>query len=246
MRFFLLFPALLLALLGARAAPVPAQALAAPSAGYVRILEEGVPFYRNPTGEEEDVLFTLFRSYYLAVSESGEADYYMTELGSGILGFVRKSDVVAVDVVPDPVYPELYADSDYTLVLRTQASAEAPADGYVLSGQRLFLYGFLTAGDGSQYAYVDLMGEKFGYVPVERLNLPDIPLHPDPLPQPPEEDPADSSDPDGSGGTVTEDPGLDGTLQLVLVLSILIPSVIVVVLMFRPAKKVPKNYSKYY
>lgn len=253
MKLMLLFLTLIFGLPGGRAltlsspASQPVLALIAPSAGYVRILEDGVAFYRNPSGQEEDLLFTLFKSYYLRVSESENEDYYLVELGSGILGFVKKSAVTPVDILPDPVYPELYADSDYTLVLRTKPAADAPAEGYALSGQQLLLYGLLTAEDGTQYAYVDLMGEKFGYVPVEKLNLPEIPLHPDPLPQPPEEELPDSSEPEGGSGTLNEDPPtIDGTMQLVLVLSILIPSVVVVILMFRPSKKVPKNYSKYY
>ena len=217
-------------------APLPATV----QTHFVRVEETQVCFYASPADVTSEVLFYLPQSYYLTVVDEGPAFYQVTIFDNTdgfykIAGYVKKSAVSACDETPvAPLYPKetLYA-------LNNTQLCSSPQGGILcstLKGQPMLYYGTL-----GEWHYV-LFGGEFGYVRASDATLPQIALHPTPLPQKEVPDlPQDEEKPSPAADV----PQADAT-HVALVILFAVPLVTAVVLLFRTDEPKKPRYFDYY
>ncbi len=225
---------------------------AAETAACVRVVEDGVAFYRRADDSPDSIVFYLFKSYYLTVYDSAHPDFYRTRYGDGenglpsIVGYVKKNQVMPIDSAPAQLYPQ------YTAVLASDSSLLPTPDGssapvFFFRGESFELLGTYPSGEQTLYYVYGEQEQCFGYFEQSRLELPELELHPIPLPVvvPPDPPPGDG---DGQNGGGDNNGGkiLDDKMQIILIVAILVPALVIVYMMFRPARKVQRDYSRYY
>lgn len=242
--------AVLLSLQGAILTLAPQAAYAQEEYLCLRVLTDDVAFYSSPSDKEENILFYLIKSYYLLGERYDDTFYSVTyqDKSTGYVklnGYVKVTDVCE-SATEQPLYPSiaitplgknvLISEEPYTLSTHVLA---------VYQGDVMYAYGKYPTENGI-YWYV-CKRNNLGYVKQDEIVLPEIPLHPDPLPS--DSPPDDSTPPTDSGGEIADAlPALDTKMQVALVIAILIPTMFLVWMLFKPQKKGEdrQQHSRYY
>jgi hypothetical protein len=223
-----------------------------PQPGYARILKDGVMLYKTSALNDNLIFFNLPRTYYIRIidvnaeGECYEAEYQSNQNGYvNIVGFVRKSDVAIWQNSSQPLFPDISATAlAFTYVYERPGASAVKVS--ISEGQTIKLYGSVNGEDDLLYYYV-IRGGYEGYVRADMLDINYPPPHPDPMPTPtptPQPSPSVTATPapapqDGENGS-------ENLVQILLISAICIPALIIVYLMFRPGKKIKRNYREYY
>ena len=201
----------------------------------LRVLEDNVMLYKNPTGLPSDELFAMTKGYFAVASEYDEnywqVTYQHAENGYlPVVGYLKKEQaVVYTDPQPAILYPDFTATALFNNTFLYE-NCGSEVIGVLVKGQTAKCYGFLTQGE-EVYVYAKC-GTLFGYLPCSKLQLTEIAEHPVPLPKDPEEENPPDDDPKDD-----EPQPKDDKLQILLILAIVIPSLVIIYIMLRPKKK---------
>ena len=202
----------------------------------LRILEEDVMLYKNPTGLPSDELFAMTKGYFAVASEYDESFWQVTYQNAEngyvpVIGYLKKEQAeVYTDPAPELLYPDFSATALFNNTFLYENCGGSDVIGVLVKGQTAKCYGFRSHGE-EIYVYAKC-GNLFGYLPCSKLSLTEIPEHPVPLPQ----DPAEELPPDEDPGEDEPEPK-DDKLQILLILAIVIPSLLIIYVMLRPRKK---------
>ena len=214
----------------------------------LRVLTDDVAFYSSPSGNEEDILFYLIKSYYVLGEVYNEEFYAVTYQDKSadyvkLNGYVKITDVTEASTT-HPLYPSIAIQPLGKNVLMSEEPFSLSTNVLaVYRGDVMYAYGVYPTENGN-YWYV-CKRNNLGYVKEDEVVLPEIPLHHDPLPaeeQPPEiTPPTDTQEPSVL-------PTLDTKMQVALVIAILIPTMFLVWMLFKPQKKSEEKqqHSRYY
>lgn len=201
----------------------------------LRVLEDNVMLYKNPTGLPSDELFAMTKGYFAVASEYDEnywqVTYQHAENGYlPVVGYLKKEQaVVYTDPRPAILYPDFTATALFNNTFLYE-NCGSEVIGVLVKGQTAKCYGFLTQGE-EVYVYAKC-GTLFGYLPCSKLRLTEIAEHPVPLPKDPDEENPPDDDPNDD-----EPQPKDDKLQILLILAIVIPSLVIIYIMLRPKKK---------
>ena len=204
----------------------------------LRILEDNVMLYKNPTDSPADALFALSKGYFASAASYDETYWQITyqQAKNGyvpVVGYLKKQEAVVLyeGAAPDPVYPDFSATALFNNTFLYETVGGTEILGVLVKNQTAKCYGFFPVGE-EMFVYAKC-GNLFGYLPCANLRLTEIPEHPIPLPKEPEqEDPP----PDNPDDPETPAPK-DDKLQILLILAIVIPSLVIIYVMLRPRKK---------
>lgn len=224
---------------------------------YGRVLDDNVIFYSKNLSNEYTPLFCLAKSYYVLILDSTSSDeYYLcqcqdsTNNYKNIIGYVKKSDLTIWENPSSPYYPDITAT-----VVNSTSLYDNPFDlnekFYIPQGNQYKVYGSLKNQDQELYYYIIIHNDLDGYIPAEMLDITAPVLHPDPMPTPtptPTTQPTASPtiNPSNNINNLENTDSKDSLLQILLISAICIPALIIVYLMFKPAKRVNHNYKNYY
>jgi hypothetical protein len=234
---------------------------AAPQSGYGRVLKDGVLLYRDTSFSESSALFSLVKSYYVYIPDINTAEnYYRVEYQTTENGyvkltdcFVKKTDLTIWNNPTPPYYPEISATLKSDTAIYPAPAISEDIVGYKFrNNQPLKLYGSIkNTSENSDYYFIMFynpdVGWRNGYIPAANLDVTLPSPHSDPMPTPtptPTPTPSDSSSAQPSASPTSENK--DSLVQILLITAICIPALIIVYLMFRPAKKTGRNYKEYY
>ena len=223
--------------------------------GIGRVLKDGVIIYLNPTLQDNDALFTLTKSYYVEIIDVNTTDdYYIVDYQKsengyqGLIGYVKKTDITIWAAATVPYYPDISATAINNTFIYQEADASSQGKA-VIKNQSVKLYGsFYNEDEGVLYYFANFINN-LGYIPAQMLNFTQPALHSDPMPTPtPTPTPVPTvKPPTNSADDLPPISGnKDSLLQIILISAICIPALIIVYLMFRPSKKIKRNYKKYY
>ena len=161
------------------------------SSGWARIVKDYVYLYAEEESNKQ--MFMLEKSYYVRILDEGDKMLRVAVMDNEtnfpqITGYVKRTDVELCSVAPlAPYYPtvrlSVTADS---AALRLSPSTSASLVITATNTQKVSYYGKVENGRDWYYVcFGDKLGEKysysFGYVDVNCVSKPDIPLHPTPL-----------------------------------------------------------------
>ena len=206
---------------------------------WVRVVDNDTWFCKNPSTLESDKMFLLCYSYYLKVVSDYNQGYYAVELMENSNGFVKIFGYVAKsagrEFFVEPIWPSYPAvtinvhNAD-TVLYTLPAVSSTPICG-AFKGQSLYYYGNYAIS-GEMWYFVRY-GQNLCYVHKNAVTTPNITPHPTPVNVPSTPDPV-KPDPPVSDGL--ED------LQIALIVLISVPSIIIVAVLFLPAKTKKQNF----
>ncbi len=202
----------------------------------LRVLEDNVMLYKNPTGLPSDELFAMTKGYFAVASEYDESFWQVTyqHAENGylpVVGYLKKEQTVLyTDPQPAVLYPDFTATALFNNTFLYENCGGAEVIGVLVKGQTAKCYGFRTQGE-EVYVYAKC-GTLFGYLPCSKLQLTEIAEHPVPLPKDPDEE-----EPPDDNPNEDEPQPKDDKLQILLILAIVIPSLVIIYIMLRPKKK---------
>ena len=210
---------------------------------WVRITNKNTWLYKNATTLDKDKLFVLEYSYYAKVKETTQNGFYYVEVLDNFGDFVKIFGyVLATQVKPQtetplsPTYPTLLATVNNTnTILFSMPNATSQSVFVVYQGQILSYFGSYPTSDTTWYLV--RMDQTLCYLNADNVSLPAVNLHPTPIivqtTTEPEKEPTPPSQ------TTTQD--TQNTIQLskwqiTLVATIALSAVVIVVILFLPAK----------
>ena len=154
--------------------------------GWARIVKDNVYLYAEEDSSKQ--LFMLEKSYYVRVLDKNDKMVYVSVMENEtnfprIKGYVKRTDVEFCSEAPlTPYYPTVRLTVTANSVhLKFSASTSAKDVVTALNTQKVSYYGKIN-NDRNWY-YVCFDGE-FGYIDVNSVTAPDVPLHPTPLVKP--------------------------------------------------------------
>jgi hypothetical protein len=198
--------------------------------------------YKQPTTEQSDRLFILPLSYYVKIIGSTDTHYAVEYQENSQNYYIVPGYVLRNKLTPEGSVPQtpFYASKElsvttFSTILKKSNVSDSSSENTVLTlfqDYKINYYGHLPSVDGGEWYFVKYQGY-FGYVKGTDISAADIPMHPTPMPDPPEPSVSPSAE---TGG---ETP-LDGSLiRLILILGISIPAIIIVILLFKPNRPAP-------
>ncbi|MGI6701022.1 MAG: hypothetical protein ACOX3U_00920 [Christensenellales bacterium] len=202
---------------------------------------------------DDDKEFIVPKTYYLLHDgEPAASNNYYYVIYNGVKGRVSKSSVSALTTldIEDPYYTATLKLNASELFLNTYSSPSSkstvifPINNYTDEMEYLGYMPDLEDGEVIWYYVRFLVGTEYktGYVLATKTdnpglvsNIPDHPSYESPSPSP-------SSSPSPSDNSPGEPS--NNLLRVILILGISIPAVIVVFLLFKPAKRGGRNYRR--
>lgn len=152
---------------------------------WLRVESKNAYILRTPTNSVDERLFLAEYTYYLRVIGQTNLYYQVVLYDSfdgfySISGYIRKDEVVLCSDSPTlPLYPKVTATVNVTsCMLYADRDPTSEVLMYALRNQEVYYYGAYE-----NYLFCRL-GDKLGYILTECLIMPDIALHPKPLPVP--------------------------------------------------------------
>lgn len=211
---------------------------------FVRVREKNVYFCSTPSDDSK--LFALTPTYYLRVL-GREGNFFRVEIMEESQNFAKLIGYVAVSAVEEineepllPLYPtQVLSVTSSSARVYLQPSLSAKTLITATNSQQVGYYGKLISS-GIEWYYV-FYGEQLGYVNSEYLSMPSISPHPTPLSVlavdvviEPE---IDEPEPIADDSSATDSPLLSQPTLGILIALIIIPTVVIVVLLFTPERK---------
>ena len=212
--------------------PVSSRAVAADAAVYAYLPADTAMY--SATGDGYEVRVYLPKTYFVTILSTN--GYYHRVSYGDLTGYVRTAsvDIVGFEPVTKVAYGEaslksgiasvyMYDDAALTIIAATVSPADA-----------LIVYGGINSAESSYYCRLAAFGVyRYGYLPAVGVNVT----------LPPEND-VRAVEPPPDDTPVIAPPGDEDsnevTLQIILIVSLVIPSVVVVTLIFSDKKK-PKR-----
>ena len=220
---------------------IPTASALGENSGWARVLKDYVYLYAEQDLNKQ--MFILEKSYYVEVLESVDNVLHVSVMQNEtnfpqITGYVKRTDVELCAVAPMmPYYPTVrltvIADS---AVLRLSPSTSASIVITATNTQKVSYYGKID--NGREWFYV-CFGDKFGYVDANSVSVPNIELHPTPLPSK-QEKPAVTTP---SDPTTDPTPSTDNapTSEILLIVFIVLLAVGLTLALFLPGNVKKRN-----
>lgn len=213
---------------------------AADSSQYALVITTDALLYKTATDSPaiDNVYFCLPETYFVKIIEPSGELMYKAEY-SGITGYVRRADISIQTFEPLSKYPtdlRLKKAGDYYLILRpqpTQSAQEIELPRYDLGEITYYNYahGEEVNSGNTKWYYISIPFNNsvlYGYVYSASITLVTHISHPNdlsPVPAPPAtEDPA------------AKTPPYNAITQGIIIAAICIPTVLVIYMLFKPAK----------
>jgi len=219
-------------------------------AQWIRITNKDTWLYKNATTNNSDKLFVLQYSYYAKVKKTTQNGFYYVEVLDNfgdfvkVFGYVLMEEVEVQTETPlTPTYPTLLATINTpNTILFCLPDTTSQSVCVVYQGQILPYFGSYVTVDKTWYLV--RMDQTLCYVNADNVSLPAVNLHPTPIitqtVTPPVEEPPTQQEPTD---TDTQSTTQVQKFQVTLVAIIALSAVIIVVILFLPAKsKKQKEY----
>lgn len=212
---------------------------------WVRITEKDVWLYKTASSAESEKLFLLQYSYYAKVKEITQNGFYHVEILDNVAGFVKVLGYVPIDKVTpqtetplSPTYPTVFSTvNQNNIILFSQANVLSNAVCAVYQGQTLSYFGSYPTADKTWYFV--RFEQHLCYVDANSVTLPAIALHPTPVHVQTVTPPAEETPPTDVQDDLNEQPEPQDNFskwQIVIVALIALSAVVIVVVLFLPAK----------
>lgn len=210
---------------------------------WIRITNQDTWLYKNATNNDSDKLFVLQYSYYAKVKETTQNGFYYVEVLDNfgdfvkVFGYVLAQQVEVQSQAPlSPTYPSLFATVSTTnTILFCLPDTTSQSVCVVYQGQILSYFGTYPTRDKTWYLV--RMDQTLCYVNADNVNLPAVNLHPTPIVTqtvtPPVQEPSTKEEQIDSN---TQNNSQLFKWQITLVAIIALSAVVIVVILFLPAK----------